>query len=233
MSARKTASILIFCLLIPALVVTGYFLTKGREYYLLSLLIIAAAMIPFFLSLERKRLHTRELVITASVVAIAVASRAALFFLPQVKPMCAILIIAAIAFGAEFGFVSGALSILISNFIYGQGLWTPFQMMGMGTTVFLCALILRSFQTKSRWIIGIVSGALSFFVYGILVDSCSVFMMVSKFSLSSVLAVYSSGLPFNFIHGITTGVLTALLQPPVHEKLNRIKTKYGIFGEKA
>ena len=232
MSARKTISIITLCLLIPALVVTEYILSKGRQYYLMCLIIIAVSMLPFFMSLERKRLQTRELVITASVIAIAVASRSAFVFLPQVKPMCAVLIIAAISFGAEFGFVSGAIAMLVSNLIFGQGMWTPFQMMGMGMTAFLCALIIRSFKIKNRIAVGIISGTLCFAVYGAIVDLSMVFMSLSNINLKSILAVYSSGLLFNFIHGATTGAVAALLQPPINEKLERIKIKYGIFGEK-
>lgn len=232
MSERKIFSTIIFCAVIPAVVITGWFLTKGKQYYLLSILIIAVSMVPFFLSLERRKLQVRELVITASVVAIAVASRAAFLFLPQIKPMCAILIIASVTFGAEFGFVSGALSMLISNFIYGQGMWTPFQMMGMGITVFVCALIIRSFRIKNRITVGIICGVLCFLLYGIIVDLSSVFMMLSEFNIKSILSIYLSGITFNLIHGAATGVITALIQPPVNEKLERIKIKYGIFSDK-
>ena len=232
MSARKIISVAVICLFLPALVVTGYFLTKGKQYYLTSLLIIAVACFPFFMSLERKKLKTRELVITSSVIAVAVLSRAAFFFLPQVKPMCAILIIAAVSFGAEFGFISGALAMLISNFIYGQGMWTPFQMLGMGAVVFLCALIIRLTKAKNRFITGLISGTLCFFVYGIIVDSASVFMMLSEFNIKTVLTVYSAGIPFNAVHGISTAVIVTVLQPLLSEKLERIKIKYGVFGEK-
>lgn len=225
-------SIIVLCVLIPAAVIGGYFLTKGQQYYLTSLIIIALSMLPFFLSLERKKLKTRELVIMASVIAIAVISRAAFFFLQQVKPMCAILIITSVAFGAEFGFVSGALTMLISNFIYGQGMWTPFQMLAMAMTVFLSAIVIRSFKIKNRFVVGIISGVFCFAVYGIIVDLSSVFMMLSEFNLKSILSIYLSGLPFNIIHGVTTGVIVILVQPEINEKLDRIKIKYGLFGEK-
>lgn len=232
MSERKIFSIIILCAVIPAVVIIGWFLTSGKQYYLLSLLIIAVSMVPFFLSLERKKLRVRELVLTASVVAIAVASRGAFLFLPQIKPMCAVLIIASTAFGAEFGFISGALSMLISNFIYGQGMWTPFQMMGMGVTVFVCALIIRSFRINNRVIIGIISGILCFLLYGVIVDLSSVFMMLSEFNVKSIASIYLSGVTFNLIHGVTTGIITALIQPQINEKLERIKIKYGVFSEK-
>ena len=229
MYKKQLLSVLILCLFVPLLVVAGFFLVKGKQYLLVSLLVIAAAMLPFFLSLEQKKLKVRELVVTASIAAIAVASRGAFFFLPQIKPMCAILVIAAVAFGAEFGFVCGALSMLLSNFIFGQGMWTPFQMAGMGVTVFVTALLIRTLHVRNRLIIGVLSGMLCFLLYGLIVDLGSVFMMVSVYSVRTVLSVYMAGLPFNLIHGVTTGVLVAVFQPQIHEKLERIQIKYGLF----
>ena len=231
MCKRKIVSIFILCLLIPSVIIAGFFLAKGRQYYLVSLIVIALSILPFMLSLERKKLQLRELVITSSVIAIAVASRAAFFYLPNVKPMCAILIISAVSFGSEFGFTCGALSMLLSNFIYGQGMWTPFQMLAMGITVFICALIFRTFRIKNRLLLGIISGVLCFALYGMIVDLSSVFMMVSDYNLKSILSIYASGIPFNVIHGLTTGICVALFGPAVNEKLERIKQKYGLFGE--
>ncbi|MCQ2479171.1 MAG: ECF transporter S component [Clostridia bacterium] len=232
MLKSKIFSIIMLCVSVPAVVFAGFFLAKGKQYYLVSLLVIFLSLIPFFYSLEKKKLQTRELVITASVTAIAVASRAAFFYLPNIKPMCAVLVIAAVAFGSEFGFVCGALSMLLSNFIYGQGMWTPFQMLAMGLTVFVISMIIRRFKIANRFAAGIISGVICTVLYGVIVDLCSVFMMVSDYNLKSILAVYSSGVPFNLLHGLGTAVIVILFMPQITEKLQRIKIKYGIFNEK-
>ena len=75
MHKRKIISAVILCAVIPAVVIFGWFLSNGKQYYLLSLIVIAVSMLPFFLSLERKKLQARELVIFASIAAIAAASR--------------------------------------------------------------------------------------------------------------------------------------------------------------
>lgn len=232
MNKRKFISILILCILIPAMIISCFFLIKGKQYFIVSIMTVLLSMVPFFMSLERKKLQVRELVITASVIAIAVASRGAFFFLPQIKPTCAILIIAAIAFGAEFGFVSGALTMLLSNFIYGQGMWTPFQMLGMGLTVFFCAMIFHSDKKKNRFVTAVICGIICFVVYGIIVDLGSVFMMAASLNLKSIISIYASGLYFNLVHAICTTVIIALIQPIITEKLDRIKIKYGVFTEK-
>lgn len=67
-------------------------------------------MIPFFMVFEKRKPQARELIIIATLSAIAVAGRAAFFMLPNFKPVCAIVIIAGVCFGAESGFLVGAVS---------------------------------------------------------------------------------------------------------------------------
>lgn len=233
MFKRKLTSIITFCIVIPLVVLLGFFLLRGKQYYIVSALICLFSLIPFFLSLERKRLQARELVTMSCIIAAAVASRAAFFFLEQVKPTCAIIVLAAVVFGPEFGFVSGALSMLLSNMIFSQGMWTPFQMLGMGLTAFICGLLFHREKFKRNIItVGIVSGIVCFTIYGFIVDTSSVFMMASDLTLKSVLPVYASGVPFNMMHGATTAVLVALLGKTLIEKLERVKIKYSLFGER-
>ena len=117
-------SILVIILLIPAtLLVSRYF--GSRQYYLCSAMLIIYSMVPFFLSFEKRKPQAREIVTLAVMCAIAVASRAAFIMVPHFKPMTGIIIITAISFGPEAGFLTGAVSGFVSNFIFGQGPWTP------------------------------------------------------------------------------------------------------------
>lgn len=69
--------------------------------------------------------------------AIAVAGRAAFAPFPQFKPMLAVIVTTAACFGAPSGCLVGVVSAFVSNFIFGQGPLTPWQMFGFG----LCGLI--------------------------------------------------------------------------------------------
>ena len=89
-------------------------------------------MLPFFLVFENRRPQAREVVVIAVMAALAVAGRAAFFMLPQFKPTAAIVIIAGVGLGAEAGFLTGALAGFVSNFFFGQGPWTPWQMFAFG-----------------------------------------------------------------------------------------------------
>ncbi len=179
----------------------------------------------------KRRLKARELVTVASLIAIAVASRAAFYELPQVKPMCAIVIIASMVFGPTIGFTTGALSMLLSNFIFGQGMWTPFQMLGMGMCGLICGFVFKNKKiAENRIAVAVIGFLVCFAVYGIIVDTSSVIMMASEFNIKTILSIYASGVPFNAIHAATTFAVLLLAAPVFCQVLERIKIKYDLFG---
>lgn len=227
--------IVVFAFLIAALIALAavlYRVLDGKAYYYtLAVLIVLCAMIPFFVSFEKHLPSARELSALAVMTALAVASRAAFYALPTLKPMCAIVIITAAGFGAFPGFICGAVSAFVSNFIFGQGVWTPFQMLAMGTVGLIAGLIFCDKKiAKSRIALAIIGAVLAFAVYGLIVDISSVLLMVTEFTPKQILSVYASGVPFSLSHAAMTGAVLLLAGKPFIEKLERMRIKYGIFG---
>ncbi len=200
------------------------------NYYLMSVFVLILSMIPFFVSFEHSKPTARELSLISSLIAIAVVSRAMFYLIPQVKPIAAVVVVSGVCLGAKKGYLIGAFSAFISNFIFGQGIWTPFQMVGLGLIGLLSGWIFSKIKIN-RVNLAIVGFILTFAVYGIIVDSCSVLMLSSDFTLSSVLTVYGAGVPFNLIFGATTGLFLFLFGEQFVSKLNRLVIKYGIGGE--
>ena len=219
-----------------AAVLVGAFLLRDRRYYLTSGVILLLACLPFAALFRKRHGKVRELVIVSVMAAIAVASRAAFYMLPTVKPLCAIAIITGLYLGEETGFMVGVLSMFLSNFLFGQGAWTPYQIFGMGFAVFVADVILRAGRFRENRLVCAVVGALCCFaIYGLCADSCAVFAMAPDLSWKSVSAVLLTGLPFNASHGAVTGVVLFLLEKPIGEKLERMCIKYQLFqkGENA
>lgn len=228
---KKIISLLLILLGVPAVIFACLKLVNGKQYYLASALIIVLGLAFLFLSLENKKLHTRELVAIACVVALAVAGRAILFMIPQVKLTCAIVILAAISFGPYVGFLCGSLSMLVSNIIFGQGIHTPFQMFGMGLVAFLCGLIFYNKKISgNRWVVAIVGGLLCFAVYGFIVDSSSALFYSDGLSLKTMLPIYISGISFNAIHGVSTFIFLLIATPYVNNTFDRVAKKYELFN---
>lgn len=227
---RKKSEIVNIIILFSSipLVLIWSFLSGGKGYYILSAAIIILSMTLFFISFERKNTKTRELTAIAALTALSVASRAAFYMLPEIKPIASIVIATGTGFGYETGFLVGALSMFLSNIIFGQGLWTPFQMLGLGMTGLICGMIFSN-KKINRWILGLLGGLITFLVYGIIADTSSVFMLSADFNIKSVLTVYLSGAPLNLTFAVTTAVCLILFGKPLIETLLRLKTKYGIF----
>lgn len=202
----------------------------NRKYYLVSMLVIVLAMLPFALKFEHRRPQARELVILAVMTAIGVAGRAAFAMLPQFKPVVAVVIVTGVAFGGEAGFITGAAIAFLSNFFFGQGPWTPWQMFGFGIIGFLAGLLFAPGRLRARRLpLCIFGGLATLVIYGLTLDSASVLMLSGAVTRQALLASYASGLVFNVIHAAATVVFLALAGEPLLRKLDRIKTKYGIL----
>ncbi|MCH5317667.1 MAG: ECF transporter S component [Eubacterium sp.] len=231
---RKALKILpaILVLLTAVLIVIWQiFLSETTSVYLISAIILLISMIPFLLTFERSAPSARELALLAVLISLAVASRAVFYLVPQFKPIAAVVIASAVCLGAERGYIIGTFSAFVSNFIFGQGIWTPFQMVALGLVGFLAGIIFKIIK-PNRWSLSIVGFILAFVLYGIIADSSSVLIMVSDFNLESVLAVYGAGVPFSAIFGGATAVFLFLFGEGFIKKLDRINTKYGIVKTK-
>lgn len=218
--------ILIF-LLIPGTLYLGTRLT-GRWYYLTSTLMIIETMIPFFLAFETRKPQARELVTLAVMCALAVASRVVVV-IPNFKPITAIIMLSGIAFGAEAGFLTGAISAFSSNFFFSQGPWTPWQMMAYGIGGFLAGLLFRNRKTPKPWILAIFGFLAILLCVGPLLDTCTVFTTGSKITPKFILAVYTAGFPYNLKHALACAATMLLFSKPLLFKLDRLKTKYGMM----
>ena len=231
MAKHTWVSILVIVVMLPlVLAASRYF--GNRRYYLCSLLLMILSVVPFFLSFEKRRPQAREIVTLAVMCAIAVASRTAFIMIPHFKPMTGILIITAMAFGAEAGFLTGAVSGFVSNFIFGQGPWTPWQMFAYGIAGFLAGLLAKAGVIKGeKKVRASVFGALVVLcIVGPVLDTSTLFT-AAQMNMESAAAVYLSGLPVNIVHAAATFLTVFLLSRPITEKLNRIKIKYGMMVE--
>lgn len=234
MKKSTIASIFVILALIPATLFLGTKL-PGRWYYLTSTLIIIEVMLPFFLTFESRKPQSRELVTLAVMAAIAAVSRAAFSFIPQFKPITAIIMITGIAFGPHAGFLTGAVAAFASNFFFGQGPFTPWQMMAYGFGGFLAGALFykRNFLAKKPLAKSIVLAVFGFFaiflVVGPLLDCCTLFTTAPRLSWSYAATVFLAGIAPNITHATACALTMLLFSYPLLSKLDRLKTKYGMM----
>ncbi|MBK5262092.1 MAG: ECF transporter S component [Peptostreptococcaceae bacterium] len=215
-------------------IIGGMVFLDDRKYYFISLLMIAYAIVPFFIRFEKRKPQSREVVIIAVMVAIAVAGRAAFFMVPQFKPVVAIVIISGVCLGKESGFLIGAMTGFVSNFIFGQGPWTPWQMFCFGIIGFIAGMLFEKTLVmktprKRQIILCIYGGLAAFFIYGGIIDLWTILGMTPEPVLGTFILAYTVALPFNLIHAVATVFFLYFITNPMINKLERVKLKYGAF----
>ena len=227
---RTVAAAVMILLLVPVTLFVGLFYLDNKKYYFISLLILLECMAPFFLLFEGRKPQARELVVIAVLCAVAVAGRAALFMLPQCKPVMALTILAGVAFGGEAGFLVGAMTMLLSNLLFAQGPWTPYQMFAMGIIGFLAGLLFRrGLLRRSRVSLAVFGALAAIVVYGGIMNPVSALLWSQALNGAVLLTYYLSGFPMDLIQAIATFLFLWFAAEPMLEKLERIKVKYGLM----
>jgi len=160
--------------------------------------------------------------------ALAVAGRMVFAAVPFVKPVAAFVIISGAMLGPQRGFLTGAVTMLVSNFMFGQGPWTVWQMMAFGIIGFGAGLLFyRKTGRKTNINLALYGFIIYMLVAGPLLDISGIFAYTIPGKVSLV-AVLLAGLPVNLTSAVSTVVFLLVLSKPVMSKLNRIIIKYGL-----
>lgn len=227
---RTWFALVLMLLIVPALLYLSVRIFHGKKYMISSLIVVFAAMLPFFMMFEGRKPKAREIMVIAVLSALGVAGRAAFFMVPSFKPVAAFVILTGISFGGEAGFLVGCLIMLISNMFMGQGPWTPWQMFSFGIIGFLAGILYKKGILKARKADLCIYGFLSVvLIYGGIMNPASVLMAYGHITKESLLAFYISGLPVDLVHAASTVVFLCIMSQPLLTKLERIKVKYGLI----
>lgn len=230
LSRRSIVGLVVTVVMIPVTAYFGGILLPRSQHGLVSALVLIECMLPFFLVFEGRRPKARELVLLAALCALGVAGRAAFFMLPQCKPVTALTIIAGAAFGGETGFLVGAVSMLVSNMLFGQGPWTPWQMFAMGLIGFVAALLFHSgLLRRTRWTMALFGFVAVLALYGGIMNPASAIMLYgTQVTGKILLTYYLTGLPMDCVHAATTALFLFVAAEPLLDTFQRIRGKYGL-----
>lgn len=219
---RNALRITVPVLLAAVAVLCALFASDGRKYVVITVIVALLALLLFAAGFDRRRIGSRRLVLGAVFTALAVTGR----FIPFLKPMTAVIIIAGMYTGAETGFLVGSMSALISNFWFGNGPWTPLQMVSLGLIGFFAG-VTSPLLKKSRAAV-LIYGALCGIFYSMFMDIWTVTSSTGTIGFSAYLEALYYALIFTVTYAVSNVVYLLLLQPPFGRKLQRIADKYGL-----
>lgn len=223
---KKWLSGIISVLIIPAVILAGNLFFDDKQYAFISITVSVLALAQFFLSFERKENAGTKLVLIAVMTALSVAGRMIFAMIPGFKPVTALVIITAIYFGKEAGFITGALSAVLSNFYFGQGPWTPFQMLTWGLIGWVAGMLAKKLVDNKIYLS--IYGFLAGISFSLLMDIWSTLWMYGLFNLSRYITSVATALPYTALYAVSNVIFLLLLTKPIGKKLERIKIKYGI-----
>lgn len=196
-----------------------------------SLIFVSVCAIFLLISLVKtaRRKSAGFISITAVLTALSVVGRIVFTPLAGFKPCTAIIIIAGVSLGADAGFICGALTALISNIYFGQGMWTFFQMFSWGLIGVLSG-ILSSQLGKHKWNIYLF-GAFSGVLYSFIMDVFSVIWQDGGFNLARFIAYAAGSAPFCAVYAFSNVVFLLILGPRIIRSIERVVLKYGLLKE--
>jgi len=148
----------------------------------------------------------------------------------KISVLVALVIIAGVCFGGETGFLVGAVTGFVSNFFFGQGPWTPWQMFAFGIIGFVAGILFKKgFLRKTKASLCIFGAVTTFVIYGGIMNPASVIMWQDKITMGMIMSAYLTGIPFDLIHALSTAFFLWFISEPMIDKFERIKVKYGLI----
>lgn len=232
LSRRTLLSIVFVVILIPLTLWYGVVYRRQTHYYLLACVVLLEAMLPFFLVFEGRHPKARELVLISVLCSLGIAGRAAFFMLPQFKPVLALTILSGVALGGETGFLVGSVTMLVSNILFSQGPWTPWQMFATGIIGFLAGVLYqKGWLRRTRLSLCIFGALCAIVLYGGIMNPAAALIWGGEALNWPILFSYMvAGFPMDCVHAAATALFLWILTDPMLEKLDRVKVKYGLLN---
>jgi energy-coupling factor transport system substrate-specific component len=197
------------------------------SWQLASFMLLGLALIGCFAWYEHSRPSSRTVALVATLAALATLGRIAFAPLPDVKPTTDIVLIAGYALGAAPGFAVGAITALASNLFFGQGPWTPWQMLAWG----LCGLAGAALALPGWRIPRVVLAcicAVAGFGYGFVLDFYTWVGYSGEHTLAQYLFIEGEAFPFNLTQAIGNFVFCLAFGPALVRALQRFRLRLDV-----
>ena len=205
---KKFQYLIIFASILSIIILTLNSIIN-RRYNFISIILVFLSCLPFYFSYENRKPHTREVVVISIMVTLSICG---------------------MVFGQEIGFLCGSLSAFASNIFFGQGPWTPFQMMALGL-IGLVAGILNKNNWLENKVLLVCYGIICGIGYSLFMDIWTVLSLDQVFNIYRYIAVIVTAIPTMFVYIISNVVFLLILVPVLLKRFQRIKLKYGFIDQ--
>ena len=164
-----------------------------------------------------KHIRTKDLTMMALLTAFCVVGRLLMAFIPNVQPITATLILVTLYMGSFQAIVISSLSILITNFYLGMGIWTIAQILSFWCVILLVVSLDKLTNLKNNTVLQLIVCMLSGLGYGFLISV----MLAPFFGVTNFWAYYVTGVSFDMMHAFGTMFFYILLKKPFVYIINK------------
>jgi energy-coupling factor transport system substrate-specific component len=190
--------------------------------------LLGIVLVAGFAWYERTHPSSKVLALVATLAALAALGRVAFAPLPNVKPTTDVVLLSGYVLGGAPGFAVGAVGALTSNLIFGQGPWTPWQMVGWGLVGTIGAGWARVTRHRlPRWSTAAVCAACGL-MYGALTNLSLLTAAGGSPTPAQWVAIESAGLPFDIAHAVGNVAFFLAFGPAFVRVLQRYRARLEV-----
>lgn len=200
-------------------------------YIWFSIGLIFLAIVFFIFRFETRKVEPRELVLLAVLASIAAVGRIPFASLPSVQPTTFVIMMSGYVYGAESGFVIGAVAALASNMILGQGPWTPWQMVAWGLVGLTAGWLKNTFIMQHKWgqiLFGVIWG----YLFGWIMNLWGFLAIIQSggaYTWKAFIVYMIGSATFDTFHAISNIFFLLVFGGIWIKILSRFKRKYGLL----
>ena len=199
---------------------------------LASFAIVAGILLTGWLAYERSRPSARMVAVVATLAAVAALGRDAFVALPDVKPITAIALVVGYALGPLPGFTVGAIGMLASNMMLGQGPYTPWQMAAWGLVGLAGALLGRvSGRRMGRLGLALACAVMALVAKEIM--NVYTWTLGGAHTPAAFVLIAGQGLPFDITDTVASFLFGFAFGPELARLLGRMRARMTIEWEPA
>ncbi len=205
---------------------------RAMSWPLASFTLVGLVLLVGWLAYERARPSARMVAVVATLAAVAALGRDAFVALPDVKPITAITLVVGYALGPLPGFSVGAVGMLASNVMLGQGAYTPWQMAAWG----LVGLIGAALGRLSGRRLGRLPLALACAFTALLakeIMNVYTWTLGATHTPAAFLLVAGAALPFDVTDVVASFLFGLAFAPELARVLARVRSRMDIRWEPA
>jgi energy-coupling factor transport system substrate-specific component len=199
---------------------------------LASFLLVFGMLTVGWLVYERSRPSARMAAVVGTLAAIAALGRDAFVALPDVKPITAITLVVGYALGPLPGFTVGAMGMLASNILLGQGPYTPWQMAAWGL-VGLVGAVLGRLSGRRLGRLGLASACAVMALVAKEIMNFYEWTLAATHTPATFLLLAGRGLPFDVTDTVASFLFGLAFGPELARLLGRMRARMTVTWEAA